>query len=119
MKKPNYVPVEVPNPDKYFRFNQLLAEVSALHNKKGADYEGSGPAYANLRAAEAFGVAAWKYAFLRIEEKMRRIKAYSQGSTLQNEGVRDSMLDVAVLALIGLLLWEETQNPVLPKGGPP
>jgi len=95
-----------PAPERYAAFNALLREIKTLHDSKGADYEDGGGEYANLTAAEDWGVPAWKYAMLRVNEKMNRLKAYAKGSTLQNEGVRDSMIDIAVLSLIAIVLKE-------------
>ena len=99
-------PLEGGTPVRYAAFNALLREIKTLHDSKGADYEDGGEEYANLTAAEAWGVPAWKYAMLRVNEKMNRLKAYAKGSTLQNEGVRDSMIDIAVLSLIAIVLKE-------------
>ena len=93
--------------ERYEKFDALLSEIKALHDSKGADYEGSGVPYANLRASEEWGVPAWVYAMLRCEEKMRRLKTYAKGSTLQHEGARDSQIDIAVLALISIVLRED------------
>ena len=93
--------------ERYEKFYALLKEIKALHDSKGADYEGSGKPYANLRASEEWGVPAWVYAMLRCEEKMRRLKTYTKGSTLQHEGARDSQIDIAVLALISIVLRED------------
>lgn len=93
--------------ERYEKFYALLKEIKALHDSKGADYEGSGKPYSNLRASEEWGVPAWVYAMLRCEEKMRRLKTYAKGSTLQHEGARDSQIDIAVLALISIVLRED------------
>jgi len=93
--------------ERYEKFDALLREIKALHDSKGADYEGSGKPYSNLRASEEWGVPAWVYAMLRCEEKMRRLKTYAKGSTLQHEGARDSQIDTAVLALISIVLRED------------
>ena len=95
-----------PAPERYAAFNALLREIKTLHDSKGADYEDGGGEYANLTAAEDWGVPAWKYAMLRVNEKMNRLKTYAKGSTLQNEGARDSMIDIAVLSLIAIVLKE-------------
>ena len=95
-----------PAPERYAAFNALLREIKTLHDSKGADYEDGGEEYSNLTAAEDWGIPAWKYAMLRTNEKLNRLKAYAKGSTLQNEGVRDSMIDIAVLSLIAIVLKE-------------
>ena len=95
-----------PTPVRYAAFNALLREIKALHDSKGADYESDGVEYSNLTAAEDWGIPAWKYAMLRANEKMNRLKAYAKGSTLQHEGARDSLIDIAVLSLIAVVLKE-------------
>ena len=99
-------PVLGSDPMRYASFDALLREIKTLHDAKGADYEDGGEEYANLTAAEAWGVPAWKYAMLRVNEKMNRLKTYAKGSTLQNEGARDSMIDISVLSLIAIVLKE-------------
>ncbi len=95
-----------PTPVRYAAFNALLREIKTLHDSKGADYEDGVEEYSNLTAAEDWGIPAWKYAMLRANEKMNRLKAYAKGSTLQHEGARDSMIDIAVLSLIAIVLKE-------------
>jgi len=97
---------------KYAPFYALLEEIKKLHDSKGADYEGEGKSYCNLRGPEEWGVPAWVYAMTRCEEKMRRLKTFAKGSALKHEGARDSLLDIAVLSLIAVVLMEEQQ-----KGG--
>ena len=95
-----------PTPVRYAAFDALLREIKTLHDSKGADYESDGVEYSNLTAAEQWGIPAWKYAMNRVDEKLNRLKSYAQGSTLQHEGARDSMIDIAVLSLIAIVLKE-------------
>ena len=95
-----------PTPVRYAAFNALLREIKTLHDSKGADYEDGGEEYSNLTAAEDWGIPAWTYAMLRANEKMNRLKAYAKGSTLQHEGARDSLIDIAVLSLIAVVVKE-------------
>jgi len=95
-----------PAPERYAAFNALLREIKTLHDSKGADYEDGGEEYSNLTAAEDWGIPAWKYAMLRTNEKLNRLKAHAKGSALQHEGARDSMIDIAVLSLIAIVLKE-------------
>lgn len=96
---------------KYDPFYALLDEIRKLHDSKGSDYEGQGKPYCNLRGPEEWGVPAWVYAMTRCEEKMKRLKTFAKGSTLQHEGARDSLLDIAVLSLIAVVLLEENEKP--------
>jgi hypothetical protein len=43
---------------------------------------------------------------------MRRLQLAASGSTLTNEGIEDSLIDLAVYAIIALILYrEKTQKP--------
>ena len=95
---------------RYAAFDALLREIKALHDSKGADYESDGVEYSNLTAAEQWGIPACKYAMNRVDEKLNRLKSYAQGSTLQHEGARDSMIDIAVLSLIAVVLKERAET---------
>ena len=107
-------------PSRYQRFDELLRLMKTTHDAKGADYEGDGRPYENLWAGEEWSIDAWKYALLRADEKMRRLKSYAKTGTLKNEGAFDSLLDIAVLAIIGYVLLEEQLNSaVLPCPMPP
>lgn len=99
---------------RYQRFDELLRLMKTTHDAKGADYEGDGRPYENLRAVEEWSIDAWKYALLRADEKMRRLKSYAKTGTLKNEGAFDSLLDIAVLAVIGYVLLEEQLNSAAP-----
>jgi len=44
---------------------------------------------------------------VRATDKLRRLQKVAQGGKLSNEAARDSFLDLAVYALIGLVLYEE------------
>ena len=95
---------------RYAAFDALLREIKTLHDSKGADYESDGVEYSNLTAAEQWGIPAWKYAMNRVDEKLNRLKSYAQGSTLQHEVARDSMIDIAVLSLIAIVLKERAET---------
>ena len=92
------------------RFEQVVQEVLELHRKKSADYGRTHDPFANIRASEEFGVPAHVGCAIRMNDKMRRIQAAANGSTLQNESLKDSFLDLAVYAIIGLVLLEEGEQ---------
>lgn len=91
------------------RFHEILAELGELHDKKQKDYGREDDPFANVRASVDFGMESWVGAMVRADDKMRRIKAVANGSELVNEGVEDSFKDLAVYAIIGLVLYEEGQ----------
>lgn len=88
-------------------FSSVLDELEAMHDKKGADYGRTEDPYANVRGSADFGVPPWVGALVRANDKMRRLQKAASGGTLQNEGVEDSLVDLAVYAIIALILWRE------------
>lgn len=92
-------------------FNDILAEMQALHDKKAADYGRDEDPFANVRASEDFNVPGWQGCLIRANDKMRRLQTYSKKGKLANEGVEDSLLDLAVYSVIALVLWREKNPP--------
>lgn len=108
---------EIPGPSSVLqrhplseRFHEILKEVGATHDAKQQDYGVPGDPFHNVRSSEAFGVPAWKGAIMRAHDKMVRIQAYCRTGHLKNEGVRDSLIDLAVYAIIAEVLREEAEG---------
>lgn len=93
------------------RFHAALGQMGALHDRKQSDYGRPTDPFANVRASEDFGVAPWVGALVRANDKMRRLQKAASGGTLVNEGVEDSLIDLAVYAVIALVLWREETSP--------
>jgi hypothetical protein len=89
------------------RFHELLAEIGALHDKKQADYGSDKDPFANVRASEKWGVQAWAGAMMRLDDKVARLRTFARKGVLANESAEDSMRDIAVYALIALVLYEQ------------
>lgn len=90
------------------RFLELLDEMAELHRSKSADYGSEKDPLANIRqGAEAVGIEPWRGCFLRMMDKVQRLKTYCSRGTLANEGVRDTLLDLASYCLIGAILHDE------------
>lgn len=87
----------------------VLDEIRALHVKKATDYGRGADMLANLRAAAEFGLPAWLGVALRMNDKMHRLKSFAQTGKLANEGVEDSLLDIANYAMLALVLFRESQ----------
>lgn len=96
-----------PRHPKSQEFHRLLEEMGAMHDRKQADYGRADDPFANVRASEDFGVPAWVGAMVRANDKMRRLQAAATGSELKNEGVEDSLIDLAVYSIIALILYRE------------
>ena len=98
-------------------FHDVLDEMSELHDRKQSDYGRKDDPFANIRASEDFGIDGWVGAIIRANDKMRRLQKAAGGSTLTNETVEDSLLNLAVYAAIGLVLYRETQTVEVGKPG--
>lgn len=92
------------------RFYNELIEAGLLHAQKQRDYGRVDDPFANVRASEDWGVPAWVGCMIRASDKVKRLQTYARTGQLANEGVVDSFRDLAVYALIGLVLFQETQD---------
>ena len=100
-------PNEKAQPSGSERFHHILDELGQLHDQKQRDYGTVTDPFANVRASTEFGIPAWQGAVLRGNDKMARIKAFIRNGRLENESLTDSLRDLAVYAIISLVLWEE------------
>jgi hypothetical protein len=91
-------------------FHDVLAEMAELHDRKQADYGLDDDPFANVRASESFGIAGWVGCMTRANDKMRRLMKAAKGGVMRNESVEDSLLDLAVYAVIGLVLYRESRK---------
>ena len=100
------------------RFHAILTELGDLHDAKQRDYgRGNDPFY-NVRTTEEWGQPGWVGALIRGTDKLRRLQKVATGGTLTNESAIDSFKDLAVYAIIGLVLYEESilKGQVTPRG---
>jgi hypothetical protein len=98
----------------YDRFDDILEEMSKLHNKKGLDYGAVNDPYANVRGSTAFGIDAWVGALVRLNDKIVRLQSFIRNGKLANESVEDSIQDIAVYAVIMRILYDEQYAKVKP-----
>lgn len=98
--------MRLPN-DPANRFNDILGQLCAMHEKKARDYGTEGDTYQNFRGSEKMGIAPWKGAFIRLCDKVQRIQKFAKDGKLANESVVDSFNDLAVYAIICRVLYEE------------
>lgn len=89
------------------RFHQLLEQAGRLHDQKRADYGTDADPFANVRASSEWGMPAWVGAMVRATDKVRRLQTFAAKGELANESVEDAFMDLAVYALIGLVLFEQ------------
>lgn len=88
-------------------FHVVLKEIGDLHDKKGRDYGTNTDQYANIRSSKEFGVEPWLGAYIRLNDKIGRIKSFVSNGKLENESLEDSLIDIANYAIIALVLYRE------------
>lgn len=90
-------------------FEAVIDEILEMHRKKGADYGTDQDMFANVSASSQWGISPWVGAMMRANDKIVRLQAAAKGSTLQNEGIEDSLLDIATYSVIALCLHRREQ----------
>jgi hypothetical protein len=88
------------------RFHSILLELGNLHDKKQCDYGTEKDPFHNIRASHEWGVEPWVGAMIRLTDKVRRLQSLSRSGLLANESASDSFRDIAVYAIIALILYE-------------
>lgn len=92
-------------------FESIIEDMLALHRLKRQDYGSDQDPYANIRAGSRFiGVPDVVGCLMRMNDKMFRLSAWCKGSTMVNESVEDSLIDLAVYAIIALDLIREKEH---------
>lgn len=91
-------------------FEGVLRLMYDLHERKNQDYGRTHDPYANVRASVDFGVEGWVGSLIRGNDKLRRLQKAAQGGTLTNEGIWDSLIDLANYAVIAAVLYAQEQE---------
>lgn len=99
----------MPRHPKSERFHEILKELGELHDKKQADYGRDNDPFANINASLDWAIPPHVGALLRMNDKVRRLQSWVVNGHLSNEGAEDSMRDIAVYAVIALVLLEESK----------
>ena len=89
------------------RFYKLLEEIAELHSRKNHDYAKTSEPLSNFTRSRALGVEPWRGVLVRMSDKWSRIEQLAGGKKAKNESLRDSLVDLAVYALIDVLLLED------------
>lgn len=95
------------------RFYALLEEIAELHSRKNHDYAKTTEPLSNFNRAKDLGVEPWRGVLIRMSDKWSRIEQLAGGKIAKNESLRDSLVDLAVYALIDVLLLEDEAKPRL------
>ena len=94
------------------RFHELLKEAGELHDRKQEDYGRGDDPFANVRSSADWGMPSWVGAMVRATDKVRRLQTFARKGELANESAEDAFMDLAVYALIALVLYEEENVPL-------
>lgn len=94
------------------RFHDLLKEIGELHDRKQADYGTHDNPFANLEASTEWGVRPFVATLVRMADKFRRLATYVLTGKLANEGVIDSLKDIAVYAIADIILFEKERSAI-------
>jgi len=89
------------------RFLDLLDQMRELHVRKSIDYGRDEDPLANLHVSSSIGIPSWKACWIRARDKISRIDTYCKTGKLKNEGVKDSLMDLAAYCLLTWILHEE------------
>ncbi len=92
------------------RFHAALKRIADMHDRKQVDYGSGEDPFANVRASERWGIPGWVGAMVRASDKVHRLQEYAKKGFLQNEAAKDSLIDIAVYAIIALVLLEEGEK---------
>lgn len=90
-----------PSHPMYQRFHELVEKMEQDFLSKNHDYSGSDP-YSSFKD---FG---WKGVVVRIGDKFNRIKNFTKSDILKvkDESIIDTLKDLAVYAIITIILFE-------------
>lgn len=100
--------------EEFFKeFDSVIEHIVSMMKKKNHDYAGSEDPLANLRLCEKAGIQAWKgVVAVRMSDKFSRLQTYckTENYEVKDEGFKDTLIDMAVYSILGLILFEEEKK---------
>jgi hypothetical protein len=97
------------HPDRF----ALMTKMVEIQVAKGHDYSGQQvDDLQNLRESEKLGIPGWLGIFLRMGDKWARLSNFAKSRELKvkDENVEDTLLDLSIYALLGIILWRESKG---------
>ncbi len=104
-------------------FLAILEKMRELHLKKDADYAGDSKPFDNFRSASEVGIKPSTGVFVRVQDKFKRVQNLLKrelrgiGTSVADESIEDTLLDLSAYALIVLVLRQE-EKPLVFKEYP-
>ena len=92
------------------RFYELWKRMGEIHSAKNHDYAGNDDPLRNFRECEQIDIPAWKGAFVRFQDKYRRLVTFVKQETFEvaDESFVDTCIDGANYLLLMAVLYGET-----------
>lgn len=97
----------------------LLDKAKELYLKKNAGYSGDcGDPFKNFRFSELFGISPFKGCLVRMSDKFIRIANLTKDPKNEKvgENITDTLMDLAVYALIAICLYKEEKGELNKRG---
>jgi len=93
------------------RFNEIVKEMTELHDRKNQDYAGDDYLSNFLMCEKYLGIPAWKGSLIRLGDKVSRIMNIARTGeiSVSDETVVDTLIDLAVYAIITRILYENSK----------
>lgn len=98
----------------HHRFYDLLSEIAVLHADKNKDYAGDHEALRNLKLCANGGIKPSQGCYVRMSDKwsrfevlLKRMHETGDGPQVAGESLYDTLKDLAVYALLEVVLLEE------------
>ena len=101
---PKMAAIDIKGLPPYYR---LVNEMTGIYEKKNKDY-GAGHPAGNFLESSRLGIEPWKGALLRMTDKYARAMTLASGreAYVNDENLKDTLLDLANYALLTLVLLE-------------
>lgn len=88
------------------KFNKVVEEILALHDKKNADYGTKENPLNNLQECTRLGLDPTLGIVVRLQDKWSRIENFYRNGDLKNESLRDSFIDNAIYSLLAVTILD-------------
>jgi hypothetical protein len=99
-------------------FRAKLRALRVLHSLKATDYGSDDDPFANVRKSAECGIEPWRGCWVRAKDKVHRLDRYCTRGSLANEGVTDTLEDLASYCLITSILHAEQKQAKEPPTEP-
>lgn len=94
------------------KFKDVIESLIKLHTSKSADYGSDTDALGNIHSAEKLGLSPFIGVALRLQDKFSRLETFVRSGKLQNEGIADTLQDIAVCSIIGIICLDEERKKI-------